>query len=319
MKKYVAAFLFLTTMLAGCRHMYIERSVEEKVEMHIDSAVSQIVRTLRPMYRNYKEYRKRYGGKERDWRSRAYGLTDDEYKLRLGFVGIVDLSGISDNYRSDSSDLHLILTEKILASTFMRKEISDNFMILERLSYKDLVNWEPDEKENESVEDSGHPAPVVNVIIRKGDEDKDLNVKFEEAEKYKYSNKETPKDRNKRYKYDRHRNEEKRWREIQDPVEDKGGTHFPKWRKHDKSSSFNSGDGVHAFNKYESLTLATYVAQKYREVEVLQTGFIVESEDHYELHLRMVETRTGQVIAVGSTRIKRELLDTYMTSWSGWQ
>ena len=98
---------------------------------------------------------------------------------------------------------------------------------------------------------------------------------------------------------------------------DKGNKDSSGWV--DVTDEFRPGAGKSEedgdFTTSRALTYFTKIAQKLKNVDVVLVGFLVEAKDHHELHLRMIETSQGQIVAVGTSKIKKELVDGEFDPW----
>lgn len=284
MKKLIIPLFVLSMAIAGCRPVVMhlagdkeeEPEKKEDINAQIEMAVKQLVRTMRPIYRDYHKYRQIYpitmsvdedseivskynqyfritrkNGEFRAEYIPGSPLPGDLGKIRLAILDIGNLSEAFNN--PEMTEINSMIMEKVLANIFLQEDISKNFMVMER---PDQSFWDDSTADGDSSDGGASSG---------GSEDGWVDVTHE----------------------------------FMDVAPES-----------DKRSKWNA------------MTFITKIVPKFKNVDVILVGFLIEeSEASYELHLRMVETNQGQVVAVGSSRIKRETIDpdggfgTFGTKW----
>lgn len=325
-KTWISIILLSFSMALGCyplagveREMIVEgKGYYKSVNLNdkILSAVRQMVQTLKPEYRECDQLIKRYRTQDT---SGYYINFEEDCKYTLGFVDITDLN------RNPTTRLNKYFTEKVLTYSFLQDVFADHYVFIERIALPEnflIPRWVwngsgsgnggEDKQKNEAWE-------LVYDSNRVGSFNLDTQTKNgDDSDKNKISNirRRSGAPISRGYSGIRanlasmENSEKKKIKKKMDELIKAlrtAGIHITKENLF-RPDNMDGNDPMKVDpSDYKSQILAQFLGDKY-DLDVVETGFLVDLGDAFELILRMIETRHGEVIAVGSVLIDKELV-----------
>ncbi len=314
---YIPVIIMSLSMIPGCYpSAWVEKGMiadgqgyyqSENLNDKILLAVRQMVQTLKPRYRECDRLLKRY----RKIRTGYHVTVEQNCKYTLGFVDITDLN------RECSSRLHKYFTEKVLTYSFLQDVFSNQYVFVERISLPDTslyYGWSGDygagyggnDSQGDLVYDTG-VAGVSNETGNTADKNKISTLRGGGRSKRTPSSYPASPPKNSEFarskEYKKMAAEIRKMRKKLYSAEKKTVAGNSDQYDNEDPDDYMKINPTH----YDSQIIAQFLGEKY-DLDVVETGFLVDLGDVFELILRMIETRHGEVIAVGSVLIGKELI-----------